>query len=174
MECAFGTIGLLALSVTTFAACGVALALTVIPQIREQRRSHERVAFLRLRLLYYLDMLPQYLQERDRALSIEQRDVLDEFCALAQHASLLEMEEWTSVLRTQATLMTARNRPAFTKREARLAQQSVDQALAALRSHLAAPVMRRGAWWTYLVSRGSLRPSRIRPSMNQPITLRDT
>jgi hypothetical protein len=173
MECVFGTIGLLAVSATTLAACGVALALAVLPQLREQRRSHERAGFLRLQLLHYLNILSQYLQERDRSLPLEHRDALDEYCCLAQHASLLGMEEWTSVLRAQAILMTARNRPSFTKREARVAQQSLDHAAAVLRAY-AADALRQRVWWKKILSSHNVRPSAVRPSMDRPLTLRDT
>jgi hypothetical protein len=173
MECVFGTIGLLAVAGTTLAACGVALTLAVLPQLREQRRSHERAVFLRLQLLHYLNILPQYLQERDRSLSLEHRDILDEFYCMAQHASLLEMEEWTSVLQVQALLMTARNRPSFTKREARVAQQSIDHAVAVLRAY-AADELRQRVWWKKMLPSRNTRPAAVRPSMDPSFTLRDT
>lgn len=173
MECVFGTIGLLAVAATTLAACGVALTLAVLPQLREQRRSHERAVFLRLQLLHYLNILPQYLQERDRSLSLEHRDILDEFYCIVQHASLLEMEEWTSVLQVQALLMTARNRPSFTKREARVAQQSINHAAAVLRAY-AADGLRQCVWWKKMLPSRNTRPSAVRPSMDPSLTLRDT
>lgn len=174
MECVFGTIGLLAVAGTTLAACGVALTLAVLPQLREQRRSHERAVFLRLQLLHYLNILPQYLQERDRSLSLEHRDILDEFYCMVQHASLLEMEEWTSVLQVQALLMTARNRPSFTKREARVAQQSVNHAAAVLRTY-AADGLRQCVWWKKILPSRNTRPAAaVRPTMDPSLTLRDT
>jgi len=173
MECTFVTIGLLAFAGTTLAACGVALALAVLPQLREQRRSHERAVFIRLQLLHYLDILPQYLQERDRSLSLEHRDILDEFHCLVQQASLLEMEEWTSVLRAQAVLMMARNRPSLTKREARIAQRSVDHAAAVLRTYASGELGQR-IWWKKILPSRKAQPTAVRPSMDQPLTLRDT
>jgi hypothetical protein len=173
MECTFVTIGLLAFAGTTLAACGVALTLAVLPQLREQRRSHERAVFIRLQLLHYLDILPQYLQERDRSLSLEHRDILDEFHCLVQQASLLEMEEWTSVLRAQAVLMMARNRPSLTKREARIAQRSVDHAAAVLRTYASGELGQR-IWWKKILPSRKAQPTAVRPSMDQPLTLRDT
>ena len=173
MECAFGTIGLLAMAGTTLAACVVALTLAVLPQLREQHRSHERAAFLRLQLLHYLNILPQYLQERDRSLSLEHRDILDEFCGIAQHASLLEREEWTSVLRIHAALMTARNRLSFTKREARIAQTAINHAAVVLKTY-AYDELRQGVWWKTIWTVRKSGPSAVRPSMDQALTLRDT
>jgi len=173
MECAFGTIGLLAMAGTTLAACVVALTLAVLPQLREHRRSHEQAAFLRLQLLHYLNILPQYLQERDRPLSLEHRDILDEFCGMAQQTSLLEMEEWTSVLRIRATLMTARNRLSFTKREARVAQHAVDHAAVVLRTY-ASDGMRQGIWWKIIWTTRKAGSTAVRSSMDRPLTLRDT
>ena len=173
MECVFGTIGLLAMAGTALAACGVALTLAVLPQLREQRRSHERAAFLRLQLLHYLGILPQYLQERDRSLSLEHRDILDEFSCMMQHASLLEMEEWTSVLQAQARLMMARNRPSFTKREARAAQRSVDHAAAVLQAY-AADGWRQHVWWKKMLPSRNARLAAVRSSMDQSFTLRNT
>ncbi len=158
MECAFGTIGLLAVAVTTLLACGMALTLAVLPQVLERRRAHERAAFLRAQLLHHLNLLPPFLQERDRPLPIEHRDMLDEWCRFAQHASLLEMKEWTSVLRAQAALMMARNRPSFTKREARVAQQSIDHTAAVLRAY-ASDELRRNIWWKNFLPRRTIRPS---------------
>ena len=173
MECAFGTIGLLAIAGTTLAACVVALTLAVLPQLREQRRSHERAVFLRFQLLHYLTILPQSLQERDRSLSLEHRDILDEFCGIAQQASLLEMEEWTSVLRIHAVLMAARNRLSFTKREARIAQTTIDHAAVVLKTY-ASDGLRQGVWWKTIWTIHKASPSALRPSMDRPLTLRDT
>jgi hypothetical protein len=173
MECMFGTIGLFAVAGTTLAACGVALALAVLPQLREQRRSHERAVFLRLQLLHYLNILPQSLQERNRSLSLEHRDILDEFCCMAQQSSLLEMEEWTSLLRIHAALMTARNRLSFTKREARVAQHAIDHAAVVLRTH-ASDGLRQGVWWKTIWTTRKAGSIAVRPSMDRPLTLRDT
>ena len=173
MECALGTIGLLALAGTTFMACGVALALGVLPQILERRRAHVRAAFLRAQLLHQLSNLPQFLQERDRTLALEHRDILDEWCCMAQQAALLELEEWTSVLRTQALLMTARNRPSFTKRESRVAQQSIHQTASVLRMYASErlrPVIR----WKSIFSSGNAHTTAIGPVMDQSFKLRDT
>ena len=134
MECLSGTIGLLILAGTIFVTCSVTLTLALVPQFQERRRSVERAAFLRAQLLHQLDILPSYLQERDRALSIDQRDILDAFCCLAQQTSLLEIDEWDSVLRVHALMMTSRNRPSFSKREARLAQQAIHHAKAVHRA----------------------------------------
>ncbi len=173
MECAFVTVGLFAVAGAAFAACVVALVLSVLPQVFTRRRAHERAAFLRAQLLHQLSILPQFLQERDRPLPVEHRDVLDDGCCLAQHASLLEMEEWASVLRMQALLMSARNRPSFTKREARLAQQAIDHTAAALRSY-AADAVHRSAWWKSMLSSRRARPSAIGPVMDRSLTFRDT
>lgn len=132
MECMSGTIGLLTLAGTIVVASGTALTLAVVPYIRERRRSFERAAFLRAQLLHQLEVLPLYFQERDRSLSIEQRDILDAFGCLAQQIHLLEMDEWDGLLRVQAILATARNRASYSKREARIAQQLIQQAKAAL------------------------------------------
>ncbi len=173
MECALGTIGLLALAGTTFLTGGIALALGVLPQILERRRAHVRAAFLRAQMLHQLNSLPQFLQERDRPLSFEHRDILDEWCCMAQHAALLEIEEWTSVLRTQALLMTARNRPSFTKRESRIAQQSIDQTASVLRTY-ASDRLRPDVWWKRILSRGKARTTAIGPVMDQSFKLRNT
>lgn len=173
MECALGTIGLLALAGTTFMTCVVALALVVLPQIRERRRAHVRAAFLRAQLLHQLSILPQFLQERDRHLALEHRDILDEWCCMAQQAALLEIEEWTSVLRTQALLMTARNRPSFTKRESRVAQQSIDQTASVLRAY-ASDRARPDVWWKSGVSSSTAHTAGIGPVMDQSFKLRNT
>lgn len=123
-----GTIGLLALAGTILAACGTAVALAVIPHVRERRRSVERAAFLRAQLLHQLEILPSYLQERDRALSLDQRDILDVLSGFVQQAHVLEVDEWDCLLRVHAILLTARNRPSYSKREARIAQQLVQHA----------------------------------------------
>jgi hypothetical protein len=135
MECMPGTIGLLTLAATIVVASGTALTLAAVPYIRERRRTFERAAFLRAQLLHQLETLPLYFQERDRSLSIEQRDILDEFASLVQQTHLLEMDEWDSLLRVQATLLTARNRASYSKREARIAQQLIQHAKAALAFH---------------------------------------
>ena len=170
MECALGTIGLLALAGTTFMTCGVALALGVLPLILERRRAHVRAAFLRAQLLHQLSILPQFLQERDRPLAFEHRDILDEWCCIAQHAALLELEEWTSVLGTQALLMTARNRPSFTKRESRVAQQSIAQTASVLRAYASD----RKVWWKSILSSGKAHTTAIAPVMDQSFKLRNT
>lgn len=136
MECMSGTIGLLTLAGTIVVASGTALTLAAVPYIRERRRSFERAAFLRAQLLHQLEILPSYFQERDRSLSIEQRDILDAFDCLVQQTHLLEMDEWHSLLRVQATLMTARNRASYSKREARIAQQLIHQAKSTLAPHV--------------------------------------
>jgi hypothetical protein len=173
MECALGTIGLLALAGMTFLTCGVALTLGVLPQILERRRVQVRAAFLRAQLLYQSSILPQLLQERDRPLPLEQRDILDEWCCMAQHADLLEIEEWTSVLRTQALLMTARNRPSFTKRESRIAQQSIGQTTSVLRAY-ASRQLRPKAWWKSILSRGKAHATATGPVRDQSLELRNT
>ena len=173
MECAFFTIGLFALAGAACAACVVALMLSVLPQIFAGRRAHERAAFLRAQLLHQFSILPQFVQERDRPLPLEHRDVLDDCSYLAQQASLLEMEEWTSVLRVQALLTNARNRPSLTKREARLAHQAIDHAAAVLRTY-AADDLHRGPWWKTVFSSRRARPTALGPAINQPFTLRDT
>lgn len=173
MECALGTIGLLALAGTTFMTCGVALALGVLPQILERRRAHVRAAFLRAQLLHQLSILPQFLQERDRTLALEHRDILDEWCCMAQQAALLELEEWTSVLRTQALLMTARNRPSFTKRESRVAQQSIYQTASVLRTY-ASDRLRADVSWKSIFSSGNAHTIAIGPVMDPSFKLRDT
>lgn len=173
MECAFVTIGLFSVAGAALVACVLALMLGVLPQIFAGRRAHERAAFLRAQLLHQLSILPQFLQERDRPLPVEHRDVLDDGCCLAQQASLLEMEEWTSVLRVQALLMSARNRPSFTKREARLAQQAIDHTAAVLRTY-AADGLHRSVWWKTILSSRRARPSAIGPAMDRPFRLRDT
>ena len=145
-ECALGTTGLLALAGTTTMACGIALTLGILPLVLEWRRSWVRSAFLRAQLLHQLSHLPQYLQERNRPLPPEHREVLDGWCHIAQHAGLLPMEEWTSVLRTQSMLMSARNRPSFTKRESRMAQQLVDHLASMLQTH-ASNDLCQGIWW---------------------------
>lgn len=173
MECALGTIGLLVLAGTTFMTCGVALALGVLPQILERRRADVRAAFLRAQLLHQLSSLPPFLQERDRPLALEHRDIVDEWCCMAQQAALLEIEEWTSVLRTQALLMTARNRPSLTKRESRVAQQSIDQTVSVLRTY-ASERLRQDVWWKNLLSRGKAHTTAIGPVMDQSLKLRNT
>ena len=173
MDCVFGTIGILAVAITTLLACGVALTLALLPQAREHRRLQERAAFLRIQLLHHLDLLPPFLQERDRLMPIEHRDMLDEWCCFAQHASLLEMGEWTSVLQAQATLMTARNRSSFTKREARIAQQSIDHAAAVLRAY-ASDEGRRTFWWKKFHSSRNNHPTSLGSSINRSLKLRDT
>jgi hypothetical protein len=173
MECALGTIGLLALAGTTLMTCGVALVLGLLPQILERRRTHVRAAFLRAQLLHQLSSLQQFLQERDRALALEHRDILDEWCCMAQHAALLEIEEWTSVLRTQALLMTARNRPSLTKRESRVAQQSIDQTASVLRAY-ASDRLRPDVWWKSILPSGKAHTTAIGPVMDQSFKLRNT
>jgi len=173
MECTFVTIGLFAVAGAALAACVVALVLGLLPQLFARRRADERAAFLRAQLLHHISILPQFLQERDRPLPVEHRDVLDDGCCLAQHASLLEMEEWASVLRMQALLMTARNRPSFTKREARLAQQAIDHTAEVLRTFAAAD-LHRSAWWKSILSSRRGRPSAIGPAMDRSLMFRDT
>ncbi|WP_447985773.1 hypothetical protein [Nitrospira sp. Nam74] len=172
IECALGSIGLLVLTAMTFMACGVALALGIFPQILERRRAHVRAAFLRAQLLHQLSILPQFLHVRDRPLALEHREILDEWCRLAQHAALLEIEEWTSVLRTQALLMTARNRPSFTKRESRVAQQSIDQTASVLRTY-ASDRLRPGAWWKSILASDNAHSSRFRAEMDHSLKLRN-
>ena len=173
MECAWGTIGLLVLAGTTFMACVIALTLSILPQVLDRRRSQGRTAFLRAQLLHQLSHLPQYLQERDRSLPLEHRDTLDDWCHMAQHAALLDMEEWTSVLQVQSMLMTARNRPAFTKRESRVAQQLIDHLASVLRTH-ASNDLRQGHWWKRIPSSRKTRPTGIGSVMDQSFKLRDT
>jgi hypothetical protein len=173
MECGFGTIGLLILAGMTFVACGVALVVGVLPQVLERHRSHVRAAFLRTQLLSQLCTLPQFLQERDRPLPLEHRDILDEWCCMAQQAALLEIEEWTNVLRIQALLMTARNRPSFTKRESRVAQQSIDQTASVLRTY-ASDKLRPKSWWRRILLSGNAHTTALRPVMDQSFKLPDT
>ena len=168
MECVLGTIGLLALAGTTFMTCTVSLALGVLPQILERRRLHVRAAFLRAQLLHKLSSLPPSLQERDRPLALEHRDILDEWCCTAQHAALLEIDEWTSVLRTQALLMTARNRPSLTKRESRVAQQSIAQTASVLGTYTA-DQLRLKVWWKSLLSTGKRHATAATPVMDQTV-----
>jgi hypothetical protein len=173
MECGVGTIGLLIMAGTTLMACGIALVVGVAPQVLERHRSHVRAAFLRAQLLHQLSILPHFLQERDRSLALEHRDILDEWCCLAQQAALLEIEEWTSVLRTQALLMTARNRPSLTKRESRVAQQSVDQTASVLRSYVSVRVRQR-VWWKSVFSTGNTHTAAVGTVMDQSLKFRDT
>jgi hypothetical protein len=173
MECALGTIGLLALAGMTFMTCGVALTLGVLPQILERRRVQVRAAFLRAQLLSRLCTLPEFLKERDRPLPLEYRDILDEWSCMAQHAALLGIEEWMSVLRTEAVLRTARTRPSFTKRESRVAQQSVDQTVFALQTY-ASDKLRSGSWWKNILLTGNAHTTRIEAAMGESVKLRDT
>jgi hypothetical protein len=172
-ECGVGMIGVLVLAGTTLVACGVALLVGILPQVLERRRSHVRAAFLRAQLLNQLGTLSEFLQERDRALPLEYRDIFDEWCCMAQHAALLEIEEWMSVLRTEAVLKTARNRPSFTKRESRVAQQSVDQTVFVLRTY-ASDKLRSGSWWKNILQRDNAHTTRIEAAMSESIKLRDT
>ena len=171
IECALGSIGVLVLAAMTLMTCGVALALGIFPHVLERRRAHLRAAFLRAQLLHQLSILPQFLHVRDRPLALEYREILDEWCRLAQHAALLEIEEWTSVLRTQALLMTARNRPSFTKRESRVAQQYIDQTASVLRTYTS-DRLRPGAWWNILASNNS-HSSRSGAEMDHSLKLRN-
>jgi hypothetical protein len=173
MECLSGTIGLVVLAGTTVMACGVALTLAILPRFQERRRSVERAAFLRAQLLHQLDILPSFLQERDRALTIEQRDILDAFCCLAQQASLLDIDEWDSVLRVDALMMTARNRPSLSKREARLAQQAVHHAKAVLQRHDSEAV-RQDLSWTRIFAGHRRRKTVRKSSPTRSFNLRET
>ena len=173
MECLSGTIGLLILAGTIFVTCSVTLTLALVPQFQERRRSVERAAFLRAQLLHQLDILPSYLQERDRALSIDQRDILDAFCCLAQQTSLLEIDEWDSILRVHALMMTSRNRPSLSKREARLAQQAIHHAKGVLQRH-DSDAVRQDLSWTRIFA-GHRRPRTVRKSSpNRSFNLRET
>lgn len=172
-ECGVGTIAVFVLAGTTLVACGVALLVGVLPQVLERHRSHVRAAFLRAQLLNQLCALPEFLHERHRPLPLEYRDILDEWCCMAQHAALLEIEEWMSVLRTEAVLKTARNRPSFTKRESRVAQQSIDQTVFVLRTY-AADKLRWGSWWKNILQRGNAHTTRIEAAMSESVKLRGT
>lgn len=173
MECALGTIGLFALACTTVMACVVALALAVLPQILERRRACVRSAFLRAQLLHQLSSLPHFVQERDRPLAVEHRDVLDEWCCLAAHAALLETEEWISVLRTQALLVTARNRSSLTKRESRVAQQAIDQTASVLRTYVS-DRLHQDVWWKSMLSNGKVHTTPLGPVMDPSFKFRNT
>jgi hypothetical protein len=173
MDGMLSTIGLFAMAGATVAACVVALILGVLPQVLERRRGDRRAAFLRAQLLHRLTILPPYLRERDRSLPLEHRDILDEFCCLAQHASLLELEEWTSVLRTQGLLMMARNRPSFTKREARTTQHTIDHCASVLRAYGSAEVRIGAGWKNALLNRRAQPPAPV-PSLDHSMKLRDT
>jgi hypothetical protein len=172
-ECGAGMIGVLVLAGTTLVACGVALLIGILPQVLERRRSHVRAAFLRAQLLSRLCTLPEFLKERDRPLPLEYRDILDEWSCMAQHAALLGIEEWMSVLRTEAVLRTARTRPSFTKRESRVAQQSVDQTVFVLQTY-ASDKLRSGSWWKNILLTGNAHTTRIEAAMGESVKLRDT
>jgi hypothetical protein len=105
-------------------------------------------------------------------LALEHREILDEWCCLAEHAALLEIEEWTSVLRTQALLMMARNRPSFTKRESRVAQQSIDLTASVLRTY-ASDRLRPDAWWKSILPSGNANSTRLGAGMDQSLKLRN-
>jgi hypothetical protein len=83
------------------------------------------------------------------------------------------MEEWTTVLQMQSLLMTARNRPAFTKRESRVAQQLIDHLASVLRT-CASNDLRQGQWWTRILSSRKTRTTAVGRVMDQSFKLRDT
>jgi hypothetical protein len=173
MECLSGTIGFVILAGTIVMTCGVALTVAILPLYQARRRSVERAAFLRAQLLHQLDILPLYLQERDRALTIDQRDILDAFSGLAQQTSLLEIDEWDGVLRVHALMLTARNRASLSKREARLAQQAVHHAKTILQRH-DSEAMPQDLSWTRIFAGHRRRRTVRKSSSNRSFNLRET
>lgn len=62
--------------------------------------------------------------------------MIDGLIPLTVQADVLDVEEWQAILQAQAALVTAKHRLSYNKREARVAERTLDHAMAVLQAHV--------------------------------------
>ncbi len=129
---AVAAIGFLAFAAATFLATSVALFLGVWPVYRERRQRREQAALVRSQLLAHLTVIRDSIAPRSHPLDLLQREAYEPLQYLWVQAHLLDAEELQLLSRTNAMLLTLRNKPSINQRETRMAQDSIDRTCSVL------------------------------------------